>query len=663
MIKKTSLVFLIAFTALAVGCNGNGGNGDDAGHDPDVLGDDADAAGDADIIPDTADADGTADTTPGDDGDTPLVIVTTSLTSGIAGAAYSAPVEAAGGSGSGYSWEIIDGSLPPGLALSSGTPAAAISGTPTERGEYGFVIQVTDSESAAASRGLTIFIASEGLYVDHLITADTCVDYDPAARSCGGGSETAYRTLAGAAAAAGPGDTVLIREGTYEERLVPGSSGTEGNYVTYRNYGEEQVVLTGSFDPAAIHLDGVDYVAIEGLTVDEARWLEAENAHHVILRGNSFLRTPASGTTGNVRFISSHYNRILDNVISDGNDNLLLIDSEHNLVEGNRITEGRHSVWGIRCGDYNVIRGNVFSNTQQKIGEVYDCGEDTSAVPNSFQSTTHNLVENNVFADASSYYSTSGGNGIQYAGQDGIIRRNVFYACNVGLGMQIYSDEAEYNERNRVYHNVFFENECGGISVRGGCVDNVFKNNILAGNMGWSEDCSGDGPAQLLYRGPLEGFAFIGNDFFHDAAGEDVILEEFGSGAALADFESAYPDVFMDNLEILPMFVDGAGRDFSLQSGSGLVDAAVFLTTAAGSSTGTVMAVADARWFYDGFGIPGERGDEIQLEGGTERAVVTAVDYGAGTLTLDRDLTWTDGQGVALVYTGSAPDVGAFERP
>jgi hypothetical protein len=161
----------------------------------------------------------------------------------------------------------------------------------------------------------------------------------------------------------------------------------------------------------------------------------------------------------------------------------------------------------------------------------------------------------------------------------------------------------------------------------------------------------------------VEGFVFIRNDFFHNAPGEDVIVEEFGSGGTISFFESTYPDAFMDNLEIFPMFVDGAGRDFSLQSGSGLVDAAAFLTTASGSSTGTVMTVADARWFYDGFGIPGETGDEIQLEGGTQRAVVLAVDHGANTLTLDRELAWTDGQGVSLVYTGSAPDVGAFERP
>lgn len=66
-------------------------------------------------------------------------------------------------------------------------------------------------------------------------------------------------------------------------------------------------------------------------------------------------------------------------------------------------------------------------------------------------------------------------------------------------------------------------------------------------------------------------------------------------------------------------------------------------------------------WFYDGYGIPGETGDEIQLEGQREVARVTAVDLAANRLQLDRALTWTAGQGVALRYGGSRPDVGAFE--
>ena len=85
-------------------------------------------------------------------------------------------------------------------------------------------------------------------------------------------------------------------------------------------------------------------------------------------------------------------------------------------------------------------------------------------------------------------------------------------------------------------------------------------------------------------------------------------------------------------------------------------------TTVAGEGSGTELVVRDALYFYDGFGISGEMGDRIQLEGSTETAVIVNVDYASNTLTLDRALSWEGGQGVSLAFAGSAPDVGMYER-
>ena len=557
--------------------------------------------------------------------------------------------ETATGGTAGTAGQGAAGSQSSGAGGTAGSPASGSGGS-----GVGGTAGVGGAAAGAGGLG-----PETGLFVDLQIDATSCDDYDVESRSCGAGTETAYQTLAGAADVAAPGDTVLIREGDYFEELVPPSSGTASAPITYRNFQAEAVALAGDFSPAAIQLSAVSHVVIQGLTVADTRWLEASDAHHITLRNNTFTSTPATGTTGNVRFIQSHHNRIVGNTMTDGNDNLLLIDSDYNLVEGNTITEGRHSIWGIRCGDYNVIRNNFFANTQQKIGEVYDCGEDTSAVANSFDSTTHNLIEGNTFAEASEYYSTSGGNGIQYAGQDGLIRRNVFYDCNVGLGMQTYSDEAEHNERNRAVHNVFYANDCAGISLGG--VDNVFKNNVLYQNRGVSEDCFGDGSAQLLYRNPIGGFWFERNDLFNLQPGEAVIQDEFDTGDTMAAFETDYPDLFADNLEVDPDFRDAANHDFVPSPGSQLIDAGAFLTRTVGAGSGTTVAVEDARCFYDGYGITGEVGDLVQLEGESEPGRVVSVDYNANLLELDHSWTWTDGQGVSLSYVGAAPDLGAHE--
>ncbi|MEG7522565.1 MAG: hypothetical protein M3H12_05625, partial [Chromatiales bacterium] len=59
----------------------------------------------------------------------------------------------------------------------------------------------------------------------------------------------------------------------------------------------------------------------------------------------------------------------------------------------------------------------------------------------------------------------------------------------------------------------------------------------------------------------------------------------------------------------------------------------------------------------------GEAGDEIQLQGSNETAIIVGINYVSHTITLDRALSWNAGQGVALKYNGSAPDMGAFETP
>jgi hypothetical protein len=81
------------------------------------------------------------------------------------------------------------------------------------------------------------------------------------------------------------------------------------------------------------------------------------------------------------------------------------------------------------------------------------------------------------------------------------------------------------------------------------------------------------------------------------------------------------------------------------------------ISSATGS--GSQFNVQDAGYFSDGWGII--EGDEIRLHGSTQVARITRVDYSSNTISVDRALTWTQNQGVSLVYNGTATDIGAFE--
>ena len=89
----------------------------------------------------------------------PLDITTTSLSDGTVNEAYSATLQATGGTPS-YSWAITAGVLPDGVSLDQFT--GVISGTPTTVETKNFTVTVTDAAnpSATDSQDLSIAIAA-----------------------------------------------------------------------------------------------------------------------------------------------------------------------------------------------------------------------------------------------------------------------------------------------------------------------------------------------------------------------------------------------------------------------------------------------------------------------------------------------------------------------
>lgn len=95
---------------------------------------------------------------------TPLSFLTTSLPDATEGSSYSEHVNVTGGT-SPYTWDIISGSLPDGLTLTSST--GLIHGTPDSdtAGSYSFTIEVTDSSTSplSAQRSFGLFV-EEGTF-------------------------------------------------------------------------------------------------------------------------------------------------------------------------------------------------------------------------------------------------------------------------------------------------------------------------------------------------------------------------------------------------------------------------------------------------------------------------------------------------------------------
>jgi hypothetical protein len=88
---------------------------------------------------------------------TPLIDPTTLFPANV-NVAYQAPVSASGGDAP-FTWVVLSGTLPAGLALNGSTSGSTyIEGTPTTTGNFSFTLQATDSLSRVATVALTMAV-------------------------------------------------------------------------------------------------------------------------------------------------------------------------------------------------------------------------------------------------------------------------------------------------------------------------------------------------------------------------------------------------------------------------------------------------------------------------------------------------------------------------
>ncbi len=463
------------------------------------------------------------------------------------------------------------------------------------------------------------------------------------------------------------GDTVYIRQGTYNETIAPAHSGAAGSSITYACYPGDTVVITGVTD--GVDLRNRHYIVLDGLRIEDVQryWVNMNgddsthsSTHNAIV--NCHMEGSRGGWAGIYMEFGVDWNRIIgctfigicgpDTEQDAAPADLLYCrgGAHYNLIENNRFFYGSHQCMDFQGTSaetaWNIIRNNEFSNPWHT-----SLGVD--------QNADWTLVEGNVIVDSGADYQSNlcgsdrdqsmprkDHKGLQLGSSNCVVRNNVL--INNGQ-MSMSSYERARCLDNRVYLNTFYANYVGIETNTTEPVNgNVIKNNVFFDQVQydvyhWADDSAGKN-------------RFINNSF----TGTDLYYHPDGK-TSLEALESDYPEAWGDDTVVTPGFIDASGRDLRLASDSPLIDAGAFLTAATSSGSGTLIPVEDASYFYDGWGIPGEQGDLIQLQGQTETARIVSIDYDNNRITVDGSLSWSAGQGVSLPYHGSAPDVGAFE--
>ncbi len=475
-----------------------------------------------------------------------------------------------------------------------------------------------------------------------------------------GTREAPWQTLEKASEAPEPGDTVTLLPGRYSGTLQPANGGTADAPIIFRAEPRREAVLIGSGDDSyAAVLRDVAHVRVEGLTIrpdpERSRWMLVENCSHVVIDD---CRMEDGGGGMPMYVTGCDQVRVSNSIIQRyrGGNMFRVGDSTHVVIEGNSISRAGHSplqFYPTGSNNQVVVRGNIMHGGWGRHGEHFN--------------TDDVLFEGNIIS-----HSVNSGRSADAMAQlmwDNCIFRfnRVFYNFGAPIVSSPWGDEL-YFRNVRLYNNVFDRNPRYGYhaQVRGDSyadrVDNVvFMNNIFSGN----DPHGAHRQIALIGRANPEFFRLVNNVLTGDQPGRAVIHDyRDGQDLALtvAEAEERFPEQYVGNLDVAPGFLQPEVYDHGLAPDSPLIDAGAPLARAVGAGEGETIAVDDVYPFYDGLGIEGEVGDIIAVGSTQQRARVLSKDYDAGTLSLDRAVSWQDGDPVSLPWAGDGPDIGAYEH-
>ncbi|MED1738946.1 right-handed parallel beta-helix repeat-containing protein [Bacillus swezeyi] len=414
-----------------------------------------------------------------------------------------------------------------------------------------------------------------------------------------GTKEKPFRTLAHAAKEAVAGTTVMIREGTYHETLDVKHSGTDGKPVTFRNYENEKVVMSGEsvadaeYETPLIRIHNKQYITISGLTMKDLSVSSEEatamgiyisgSSSHITIKNNHVRNIKTTADEGNAHGIAVYGTGSMKDIKIEGNtvEKLTLGASEAVVLNGNI--------------DGFTIAGNVVRDNNN-IG-IDLIGYEGTADRNDF--VRNGVVENNTVSHNSTYGNPAYGDdysagGIYVDGGQSIeIKKNTVYGNDIGIEATS-EHKGKYAADIQITDNTVYQNAYTGISIggydkeRGGTIDSVISHNIVYRN-----DTKGLYGGQLLLQYDTknnkieknimtasDSRLFIANDFtknegntlnhnvYHKEAGKDGLwiwkkneYDSFSSyhNATNNDADSIYSD---------PMYRDEESYDFTLDPDS-----------------------------------------------------------------------------------------------
>jgi parallel beta-helix repeat protein len=318
--------------------------------------------------------------------------------------------------------------------------------------------------------------------------------------------------------------------GTYNEKVEVNVSGTTGNRITFQNYNNDVVIITGTGIPSLDAIIGIfdqSFITIQGLQIKDNEQLDAQG---IIVEGDCQNIEIRNNDISNINF-SSDQNAPINS--STNSQPIIIYGSNASNAIGNLIIDG-NIVHNSRTGfsEALAVNGNVdgFEVTNNTVHDITNIGidlighEDTAS---SNDQARNGTVKGNTVYKCVSPYATAGGIYVDGA-KDLVIENNVVYQCQWGIevGCENLSKSAS---GIKVRNNLIYGNEDAGLAIGGynypsesgkvvNCIitnNTCYNNDTNAGGVGGIS-----GEVNLTYTENCT----IENNIFYATNSSDLIL-------------------------------------------------------------------------------------------------------------------------------------------
>lgn len=360
----------------------------------------------------------------------------------------------------------------------------------------------------------------------------------------------AWETIQYAMNNATPNSVVNILSGTYNEKVEVNVSGTSGNTITFQNYNNDVVNITGtgiSYPDAIIGIFDQSFIIIKGLHLKDNQQLDAQG---IIVEGDCSYIEIRENEVSDIHF-SSNPNAVANS--STNSQPIIVYGSNASNAVNNLIIDGnivRDSRTGYSEG--LAVNGNVdgFEVTNNTVYGIANIGIDIIGHENTATSNDqarNGLIKNNIVYDCISPYATAGGIYVD-GGKDLIIENNIVYECQWGIEVGC-ENIGKTTSNVIVRNNLIYNNEDAGIALggydfpnfSGKVIDCTYTNNTCFGNDTNNGGVGGvTGEINITYT---ENCTLKNNIFFASNSSDIVLYVDDVSSIGLAfDYNLFYMD-------------------------------------------------------------------------------------------------------------------------